>query len=450
MVQPDTIVARATPPGLGALAVVRISGPGSLTILETLSARAVGSPPFEDRRATLCNLVAPDTSRPIDQALVTVFRGPESYTGEDVVEISTHGGYLIPAEVLRACVTLGAREAAPGEFTQRAFLNGKVDLTQAEAVADLTRATAPRTAQAALHQLDRGLGRRISNLREGLVSLQAHLVQHLDFPEEDEAPLSLERVASEARHMASGMSVLLATAPAGELLREGALTVLAGPPNSGKSSLFNALVGRERAIVTEEAGTTRDALEATVAIDDFPFRLVDTAGLRTDPGRVERLGIEVAHRYLAQADLVLYCRAGQEALDERDRAFLDTLTAPSITARTKSDLGPPALSEGGVTVSALSGDGVPELRSRMVSLAFRGLVEQRGDVPVVTSRRHSGLVARALREVEGFADALDGGVPAEVASAHLKDAESALEEVLGLITSDEILDRVFREFCIGK
>ncbi len=450
MLQPDTIVARATPPGVGAVAVVRLSGPDALEILERLTDDRAGARSFDDRKATLCTVRSPDTSEAIDQCLVTVFRGPASYTGEDVVEISTHGGYLIPARVVAACTVLGARPAAPGEFTQRSFLNGKLDLTQAEAVGELIRAKAPRTAQAALHQLDRGLGQRISGLREALVTLQAHLVQHLDFPEEDEAPLSLSQVAGEARMLASGLTRLMDTAPGGELLREGALTVLAGPPNSGKSSLFNALIGTDRAIVTEEAGTTRDALEATVSVDGFPFRLVDTAGLRDDAGRIETLGIEVARRYLAEADLVLFCREGTDPLKEGDRDFLRGVRGPALTIRTKADLASSAESGEGIRVSALTGEGLPALRAAMVSLVFDGVVNHREDAPVLTSARQAGLLATALEEVEGFAAALEASVPAEMASAHLKAAETSLEEVLGLITSEEILDRVFREFCIGK
>ena len=458
MVQPDTIVARATPPGMGAVAVVRLSGPAALEILGDLTGARERD--FEDRRATLVTLTDPSSGSTLDRCLVTVFRSPGSYTGEDLVELSTHGGYLIPASVVQACEALGARAAEPGEFTRRAYLNGKMDLTQAEAVADLVEARAPRSAQSALFQLDRGLGLRVAELREGLVDLQAHLVQHLDFPEEDEAPMAVAQVATEARGLAAGLSTLLNTAPSGELLREGALTVLAGAPNSGKSSLFNALLGRDRAIVTEEAGTTRDALEATVAIDGFPFRLIDTAGLRDGAGRVEQMGIEVAQRYLAEADLVLYCREDGRGTVAGESGFLEGLSCPVLTLRTKvDDAGFPddpgeGSSEGSVVVpipvSSLTGAGLPRLRAAMVSLAFGGLVSDRGEVPVLTRRRHAERVETALREVEAFATALDEGIPAEVASAHLKDAESALEDVLGFITSEDVLDRVFREFCIGK
>lgn len=468
----DTIVAQATPPGPGAIAVLRVSGPDAVAIVSRLS--GVDPASWESRRVVLRPLIDPDSGEAIDRALVVVYRAPASYTGEDVVEVSTHGGYLIPVRVTEACVALGARRAAPGEFTQRAFLHGKLDLTQAEAVGDLVAAHAPKAAAVALHQLERGLGARVAQLRESLIGLGAHLVQHIDFPEEDDAPVPLASVSAKARDVAQALRRLVATAPSGELLREGALTVLAGPPNSGKSSLFNALVGQERAIVTEVAGTTRDALEAAVSVGGFPFRLVDTAGLRPDAGRIERMGIEVAERYLSNADLVLFCSEAVAAASEEEAAFLSTLHAPVIRVRTKADLvtagaaetttgpsgdgplegpgsgGPDGSVHRTAVLSALTGDGLDTLRDVMMELVFGGVVENRGEVPVVTSARQARLLETAGQEVTAFADALGEGVPPEVAHAHLKEAESALEEILGLITTDQVLDRVFREFCIGK
>ncbi len=232
---------------------------------------------------------------------MTLFAGPESYTGEDMVEISCHGGWLSPALILEACVECGARRAEEGEFTRRAFLNGKMDLLQAEAVLDLIEGRSRALHGTAIHQLERGLSERIGRLREGLVGLEALLVHHLDFPEEDEPPVPLEEILIRAEELAEVMDGLLRTAPEGELLREGALTVLAGRTNAGKSSLFNALLGEERSIVTEVPGTTRDALEAVVSLGGYPFRLVDTAGLRETEERVEKIGVEVAKRYLARS-----------------------------------------------------------------------------------------------------------------------------------------------------
>ena len=368
------------------------------------------------------------------------------------MEISTHGSVSIPASVVDACVALGARRARPGEFTQRAYLNGKLDLTQAEAVGDLVAATSPKRRAVALHQLERGLGERIAHLRGEVIGLSALLVQHIDFPEEDDAPTSIETIASQSERVACEMDRLLATAPAGELLRHGAVTVLAGRPNSGKSSLFNALVGTERAIVTEEEGTTRDAIEAVVSIAGFPFRLVDTAGLRDAAGRVERMGIEIAHRYLEGADVVLYCREAGSPRDSVETAFLRSLSCPIVKVFTKWDLAPEGAvaGNGELPVSVVSGAGLSELKEALRALVFRGVVEGRDEVPVVTSARQTELLAEARAEVGEFGRALASGIPPEVASAHLRTAESALEEILGVVATDDVLDRVFRDFCIGK
>lgn len=449
----DTIVAQATPPGVGAVALIRLSGPRAHEIASALAnddeRKAAAWP---ERRCRLRSLCRPGSGEVLDHALVTLFRAPRSYTGEDLVEISTHGGVAIPASVVDACVALGARKAGPGEFTQRAYLNGKLDLTQAEAVGDLVAATSPKRRAVALHQLERGLGERIAQLRSEVIGLSVLLVQHIDFPEEDDAPTAIETIVSQADKVASEMDRLLATAPAGELLRHGAVTVLAGRPNSGKSSLFNALVGTERAIVTEEAGTTRDAIEAVVSISGFPFRLVDTAGLRESASGVERMGIEIAHRYLASADVVLYCRetGGSHGVDED--AFLRSLSCPFVKVFTKRDLAPGSAvaGNGELAVSVVSGEGLSELKETLRNLVFQGVVEGRDEVPVVTSGRQAGLLEQARAEVGEFGEALARGIPPEVASAHLKTAESVLEEILGVVATDDVLDRVFRDFCIGK
>jgi len=452
-VVPDTIVALATAPGFGAIALVRLSGNDALGIAAELTGDpGIATAAWAERTSHLRTLSRPGSGEILDRALVTWYRAPASYTGEDMVEISTHGGHSIPGNVVAACIALGARAARPGEFTERAYLNGKLDLTQAEAVADLVAARSEKGRTVALHQLERGLGARIAALRDDVVGLAALLVQHIDFPEEDDAPTPLDAIAERAAGVARDMGVILATAPSGELLREGAVTVLAGRPNSGKSSLFNALVGQERAIVTDVPGTTRDAIEAVVEVDGFPFRLVDTAGLRGDAGTVEQLGIEVARRYLAGADVVLHCREAGRAAGEREQEFLAALGSPVIVVRTKWDLAEAgkAPRDGEVAVSVESGEGLAELRDRLRALVFQGIVENRDEVPVVTNRRQAELLRVARAEVEAFAEALSAEIPPEVASAHLKSAESALEEILGVIAPDDVLDRVFSDFCIGK
>ena len=448
----DTIVAQATPPGVGAVAVVRLSGSRAREIAAGLMVDRSAMDDWAERSSRLRVLGRPGSGEALDQALVTLFRAPNSYTGEDVVEISTHGGVSIPASVVDGCVALGARRAEAGEFTQRAYLNGKLDLTQAEAVGDLVAANSPRGRAVALHQLERGLGERIAHLRGEVIGLSALLIQHIDFPEEDEAPTPIDAIVARAEEVADEVDRLLATAPAGELLREGAVAVLAGQPNSGKSSLFNALVGTERAIVTTEAGTTRDAIEAVVSIDGFPFRLVDTAGLRSSSNQVERLGIEIAHRYLSAADVVLYCQEAGSGTSATEASFIRSLSCPVVRVRTKQDLAPARWSPGpsDVAVSVVTGHGLAALGGALRDLVFQGVVEGRDEVPVVTRRRQADLLREARAEIAGFGQALAKGVPAEFASAHLMTAESALEEILGVVATDDVLDRVFRDFCIGK
>jgi tRNA modification GTPase len=465
----DTIVALATARGPAAIAVVRVSGPRALDVLARIAPEREGAAP---RTQILTRIVDPHTRESIDQALVTVFAGPNSYTGEDVVEISGHGGWYSPALLLDACVAAGARHALPGEFTQRAYLNGRMDLVQAEAVLDVIEAKSPALHRAAVHQLERGLSARVSDLRERIVHLEALLAHHLDFPEEDDAPVPLDQIIAHAASVAASLEPLVRTAPAGEMLREGALTVLAGRPNSGKSSLFNALLGEERAIVTEIPGTTRDAIEAVVALDGFPFRLVDTAGLRESEDRVERLGIEVAQRYLARADLVLLCveaSAEGEESSKREIAELERLMegreCPIVVVHTKADL-TTVESDGGqtsaeralprvgrragdVTVSVVSGKGLDALVRLLPSLLFQGIVDLRDGV-VLTRPRQARAMRSALEEMTGFRVALHEGVPPEVAATHLRAAESALEDLLGVITPDDVLDALFRTFCIGK
>jgi len=454
MVRPDTIVAVGTPPGTSALAVIRLSGPEAFSIVSRLCPGLPDRP--EARKVVMARARDPETGESLDQVLVTLFPGPESYTGEDMAEISSHGGWLSPALILEACRGAGARPAEEGEFTRRAFLNGKMDLLQAEAVLDLIEGRSRALHGAAIHQMDRGLSERIGTLREGLIHLEALLVHHLDFPEEDDPPIPAEEILSRAEALEETMAGLLRTAPEGELLREGAVTVLAGRPNSGKSSLFNALLGEERAIVTEVPGTTRDALEAVVSLGGYPFRVVDTAGLRETEELVEKMGVEVARRYLNGADVILFCVEGDRALSQEERGFLDEVAGtPVVVVRTKRDLFPgahpgPGKMENEVALSVKTGEGLDRLREVLPSLVFRGLVRMSGDVPVLTRRRHTDGIHRAKRELRAFRDALLQGLPAEVAATHLRPAETALEELLGVIPREEILDTLFREFCIGK
>jgi tRNA modification GTPase len=449
----DPIVALATPPGRSAIAVVRVSGAGAFDV----AARCLR--PFHadrPRAALRARLVHPTTDEQVDDVVAAAFPAPRSYTGEDVVEISTHGGLLVPAEAVAALVAAGARPAQPGEFTRRAVLNGKLDLLQAEATADLIDAGAPAQRRRALRQLDRGLSARLEALRGELLELEALIAYDIDFPEEDEGPVSPARVTAAWRAVRDRIAALLATAPEGERLREGALLVIAGRPNAGKSSLFNALLGQERAIVTEVPGTTRDAIEAYTVIAGFPFRLVDTAGLRDSDDRVEKIGIEVARQYLGAADLVLFCRdAGcpqglpdGELGDAESERFVAACHAPVVQVVTKVDLA--ARSSDGLGVSVVTGEGLDALRARLAEAAFGRLLAL-GDVePVVTRARHRTALERALAEVEAFYAARERGVDAAAAATHLRAAVGALDDLIGVVTPDDVLDRLFASFCVGK
>jgi len=383
----------------------------------------------------------PDSREPVDDCLAVCFRAPHSYTGDDLVEISTHGGLVVPGAALAALTAAGARPAAPGEFTRRAVLNGKMDLLQAEATADLIDAGSPAQRRRALQQLERGLSDRLAGLRNEILELEALIAYDIDFPEEDEGPVSPGRVRGAWEVVRDRVADLLKTAPEGERLREGALLVIAGRPNAGKSSLFNALLGTERAIVTEIPGTTRDAIEAHAVIEGFPFRLVDTAGLRESEERVERLGIEISKRYLEAADLILFCRdaAGDEVPDVG--------TTPVVEIVTKADQRdrPP-----GASVSIVTGEGLAELRRRLAEVAFGRLLAL-GDVePVVTRARHRAALERAVLELDGFWGARESGVDAAAAATHLRAAVLALDDLIGAVTPEDILGRVFAAFCVGK
>ena len=441
----DPIVALATPPGRSAVAVIRLSGRGAFDV----AGRCLRPfQPDRPRAALRARLVHPATDEQVDDVVAAVFPAPRSYTGEDVVEISTHGGLLVPGEAVAALVAAGARPAQPGEFTRRALLNGKLDLLQAEATADLIDAGAPAQRRRALRQLDRGLSARLEALRGELLELEALIAYDIDFPEEDEGPVSPARVTAAWRAARDRIAALLATAPEGERLREGALLVIAGPPNAGKSSLFNALLGQERAIVTEVPGTTRDAIEAYAVIAGFPFRLVDTAGLRDSDERVEKIGIEVARQYLGAADLVLFCRDAGCAGDAESERFVAACRAPVVEVATKIDLAarPPE----GLGVSVVTGAGLDVLRARLAEATFGRLLAL-GDVePVVTRTRHRTALERALGEVEAFAAARERGVDAAATATHLRAAVGALDDLIGVVTPDDVLDRLFATFCVGK
>ena len=440
----DTIVAIATPPGRGALATIRVSGTRAREVVTALGAAVPAA-----RTATRVRLRHPLHRTPLDDVLATFFVAPHSYTGEDVLELSTHGGHTVPTAVLAACIAAGCRAALPGEFTRRAVLNGRMDLVQAEAVADLIDARTSAMQRQALAQLDGGLSRRMAALRDEIIGVEALIAYDIDFPGEDDGPVAPARIVGASTQLLDAIDALLATAPRATLLRDGALVVIAGPPNAGKSSLFNALLGDARALVTEIPGTTRDAIEAVLDREPTPLRFVDTAGLRDTTDPIERLGIEVSARYLGRAQIVLACGDTDAAVAHTVSIVASRTNGTVVPVRTKIDLdGNSTLAE---RVSAERGDGLVELLAT-IDATLTGNVAPADEEPVlVTRERHRVALSEARTEIAQFVAAwTSGALPAPVAAVHLYLAREALGEVTGVIALDDVLDRVFRDFCIGK
>jgi len=443
----DTIVAIATPAGRGGLGVVRISGPDAARIAGELVGR---EKPFKARHATFATLdVASGFSRTGDQVVVTFFPNPHSYTGEDVAEISAHGSPVVLSSILRGAIDAGARLAEPGEFTLRAFLNGKLDLVQAEAVADLIDAVTPLQARAAFDQLEGTLTGSIGAIERDLFDVIAKLEASLDFPEEGyhfvgaiEARVSLEAVVAR-------IDELLRQSARGRLVREGAQVAIVGAPNVGKSSLFNALLNTNRAIVTAIPGTTRDMLTERADIGGLSLALIDTAGVRETSDVVEQEGIARTRDSLRVADLVLVVLDRSRPLTDEDRGILvETATAARVVVLNKSDL-PAVITEPGIAISARTSAGLDDLIAAIATLLTADGPEHR-DQPAVTNVRHADLLERARAAIVRATTALEGKVSEEFPLLDLQEAGHALQEITGRRTSDDLLHHIFAKFCIGK
>ncbi len=452
----DTIVAIATPEGAGGLAVVRLSGIAALAIAATLFRPARPGAAFVSHRARF-GLVVSAAGEPLDEALVLPLLAPHSYTGEDTVEFHCHGGRMPARRVLDACVAAGARPAGPGEFTRRAFMNGKLSLDQAEAVADLIHAEDELTAAAALAQLRGGLRQEVGAIEAPLRDLLADLEGSVEF---GEAGLAHEvvpaRIVGELRTACAGLDRLLALAPAARRLRDGVRVVLAGPPNSGKSSLFNALLGRERALVDPDPGTTRDVVSATLRQGGLTFVLYDTAGLREGGGRVESRGMALARAAVAEADVVLWlCDLAAPAPvdDGGDEALALGGSAHLLRVGTKSDLagGPVGPGGGLLATSARSGAGLEELKRALLSAADAAGVREVARAGVLLNARHQ----HRLMEARGpLADLLQqaeaGAVGEEVVAGILGAVLARLGEISGRVFTEQVLGDIFARFCVGK
>ena len=443
----ETIAAISTPAGEGAIALVRISGTAAIAIADKVFHGKEKPSRFSSHVQHLGEIVS-NSGGWIDQVVVSIHRAPASYTGEDLVEISCHGGTLVTAKILDACLRAGARAARPGEFTERAFLNGKMDLTQAEAVIDLIRARSDLALRSAAEQLEGKLGEKVARIRQALIDLLANIEASIDFSEEGISPDQGDQLRTRLDSVRRQIAELLATADHGRILRDGVRVVIYGATNAGKSSLLNRLLGYERVIVSDIPGTTRDTIEESLNLRGVPVRLLDTAGFRTSTSDVEREGIARTERWLEKADLRLHIvdRTAPPPAHFQPSAA----NGNEVLILNKSDL-PEHLEWKDINalrISCLTGDGLSELESEILSRI--GQQHLRPENALAINMRHHDCLRRALHACERTRKALDENVSPEFLSLDLNEALTAVGEVTGAVGVEQILDSVFSQFCIGK
>jgi len=453
----EPIAAISTPYGRGGIAVIRMSGEGVLSLADAIF-KPSGGKPLSDLAGgrTAYGVILHDGS-PIDDGIAAVFRAPHSFTGEDTVEISCHGGILLTERVLEAALLVGCRMAEAGEFTKRAFLNGKISLSQAEAVIGLIDAASEEQLKLS-SAMSRGvLHGKVSALADELTELIASVYAYIDYPDEDLTDMTAEELATRAARLRNDLSRLASSYRTGRAVNEGIPTVIAGKPNTGKSSILNRLLGRDRAIVTEIAGTTRDTVEETATVGRVTLRLCDTAGLRETEDMVEKIGVEKSREKLKEAELILAIFDGSKALDGEDMAFLDLLNGLDgceiLPILNKTDLGVAVtnfpLSVEPLTVSAKSGEGFAELEKRISSLFVSEKLDY--DVtPILSSARQYAAAKAAEEHLTSACEALSAGFTQDVAGMDLELALASLHELDGRGVTEEITDRIFSRFCVGK
>ena len=456
MYKEDTIAAISTPSGEGGIGIVRVSGPEAPALAARLI-RFSGSGGLQSHRFSYGTLIDPATGETVDEVMAVLMRAPRSYTREDLLEIQCHGGSLLVQQVLGMVLRQGARLAEPGEFTRRAFLNGRLDLVQAEAVIDLIRGKTEAALSLAQHQREGLLSRKLGEIRSRLVTARALVEAHIDFPEEDIDPSELEQIRESVAGVITDVALLIDGFSAGRVLREGVSVLIAGKPNVGKSSLLNTLLREKRAIVTAIPGTTRDLIEEIVNIRGLPVRLMDTAGIRMTSDPVEEEGVRLARERLGSADLVLFVVDGSRPADGDDRLILDDLSGrPYLLVRNKSDL-PHLLTppEGTVPladlrISTLTGEGIDALLAAIHDCFLKGEAIDSREYVALSRARHRDALLECRARLEQFLRNASSGGDLELLAIDLRDALSALGAVTGETTPDEILDVIFSSFCIGK
>jgi len=452
--QNEPIAAIATPVGEAGIAVIRVSGNNCIALINQIFR---GNDLSNQKSHTVhFGSIYRDDER-IDEVLVTLFRNPQSYTGEDTVEISCHGGVLVTQAVLETVLTLAIRPAEPGEFTERAFLNGKMDLDQAEAVADLIHAKSQKAVSAANQQLEGKLGQHIKKFRQEIIDAAALIELELDFSEEDVEFANKEQLKNLLQELDTEIDSLLETYETGRLVKHGVKTVIAGLPNAGKSTLLNTLVGKERAIVTEVAGTTRDTIDIDWSYDGLLFTLTDTAGIRQTDDKIEAEGVKRSHKAMQEADLVVYLKDLSEPTSSEEITLLNNYrnqsgSNPFVVVGTKSDIEIPQTDQRldyDVKISALDNDNIDNLKALMKRRVLEGKQYDSSAI-LVTSSRHRDALHETKEHIESALDGLEIGLTGDLLSIDLRSALNALGRITGEITNEDLLDSIFSRFCIGK
>jgi tRNA modification GTPase len=456
----DTIAAISTAVGEGGIAIIRVSGPDAIEGTARIFRSRTDLTDAATHTVHYGHIIDPKTGEQVEEVIVTVMRGPRSFTAEDVVEINAHGGVVAVKKVLdQVLLQDGFRIAEPGEFTKRAFLNGRIDLMQAEAVIDLIRSKSDRAFSVARKQAEGTLSKRIKALRQTVIELLAHIEVNIDYPEHDVEDLTSAYIRDQSGSALAEIAKLLKTANEGKILREGIMTAIVGRPNVGKSSLLNMLAQENKAIVTDIPGTTRDVIEEYVTLNHIPLRLLDTAGIRETNDIVEKIGVERSHNALEEADLILFVLTNNESLHEDDRALLEKVKDRQlILVINKSDLDSKldmaeieelVIEERIVRMSVLEEEGLEQLEKAISKLFFEGQLDS-GDLTYVSNVRHISLLKRAQQSLLDAIEASNVGIPIDLIQIDVRDAWESLGEILGDEVGDSLIDQIFSQFCLGK
>ncbi|ART78480.1 tRNA uridine-5-carboxymethylaminomethyl(34) synthesis GTPase MnmE [Sutcliffiella horikoshii] len=458
----DTIAAISTPMGEGAIAIVRLSGEEAFRIIDEIFVTPSSKKMKDVASHTIHygHIVDPKTDKIIEEVMVSVMRGPKTFTREDVVEINCHGGLVSVNKLLQLVMSRGARLAEPGEFTKRAFLNGRIDLSQAEAVMDLIRAKTDRAMNVALGQMEGRLSKLIQKLRQEILETLAHVEVNIDYPEYDDVEeMTHQLLLEKSTYVKEELEKLLQTSQQGKILREGLSTVIIGRPNVGKSSLLNSLVHENKAIVTDIPGTTRDVIEEYVSVRGVPLRLVDTAGIRETEDIVERIGVERSREVLKKADLILLVLNNNDDLTMEDKQLFEAVKGMDVIVivnktdlPTKIDIGQVkelANHHTVISTSLKEEQGIDELEEAISSMFFQGDLEA-GDMTYVSNSRHIGLITQAQQALEDAIVGMESGVPIDIVQIDLTRTWEILGEIIGDAVHESLIDQLFSQFCLGK